>query len=167
MGNTYPVLAYPSAEGAISVVSNSSSWVFGAWATVCTKTQFTSYLISLNWQLTQAGVADTTHEILFEIGIGSIGDEATIAQIPVALRPDSLVGFYANQNEFCFPEMIYIPPRSRIAVRVANSAASAITYNGVKVLFQNEVGKFDGNNDYFEKFKYPNAKGMGSGVGWR
>lgn len=168
MPNTFTFRTYPNAGSGISVVANASSWVFGSWVEAVKKTRNTSFLHQFTFAINSIGSAvDVTNEILFEIGFGAVGDEYTVAQIPYSFRPDTQVGIYLQSTlKIFFPEVIYCPPGTRIAIRVANSHASANTYSGVRIGYQIDTGLYPEtalNN--FEKLKYITNRGLSVNVG--
>jgi hypothetical protein len=129
--------AFPAGAAGITPISAASVWGFGLWTQLTTGFAFDIYIISLSFQITNIPALDTTVEQLFEIGIGTAGAEITEVQVPYNVRNDTQVGYYLTRPEHIFlPEPIEITAGNRIAVRVADSLATAITYNGVKIMFK-------------------------------
>jgi hypothetical protein len=129
--------AFPADAAGITPTSAASVWGFGLWTELTTGFAFDIYIISLSFQITNIPALDTTVEQLFEIGIGTAGAEITEVQVPYNVRNDTQVGYYLTRPEHIFlPEPIEITAGNRIAVRVADSLVTAITYNGVKIMYK-------------------------------
>lgn len=128
-------LALPEGRAGLSVTSSSTSWAYGTWVTAATHTNNDIYITDLVFQVTNVPVADTTTELIFNIGIGQAGSEVVKAQVPYSFRSDTAVAYYLDTYVFNFPEPFLVPALSRVAVRVANGLASAITYDGVKIRY--------------------------------
>lgn len=127
----------PADATGIAPTSGASAWGFGLWTELTSATTTDIYVISLVFQITNIPALDTTVEQLFEIGIGTAGAEVTDIQIPYNVRNDTQVGYYLTRPDHIFlPEPVLIPEGTRIAVRVADSLATAITYQGVKIMYK-------------------------------
>jgi hypothetical protein len=135
--------AFPADAAGITPTSAASVWGFGLWTQLTTGFAFDIYIISLSFQITNIPALDTTVEQLFEIGIGTAGAEVTEVQVPYNVRNDTQVGYYLTTPEHIFlPEPIEITAGNRIAVRVADSLATAITYNGVKIMYKEGAASY-------------------------
>src|SRR3990167_766012 len=135
-------LSFPAAAGGLTPITGASAWVFGLWVVGTTGLGFDIDIIGFTFQITPSPSAlDTTNEGIFEIGTGAGGSEGTQIQIPFQLRADTTAyGYYKRgQIPVFFPEPRTIPAGTRIVVRVAHSVASAVTYNGVKILYKEGV----------------------------
>lgn len=127
----------PAAAAGITPTSGASAWGFGLWTELTSATTTDIYVISLVFQITNIPALDTTVEQLFEIGIGPLGAEITDIQIPYNVRNDTQVGYYLTRPDHIFlPEPVLITSGTRIAIRVADSLATAITYQGVKIMYR-------------------------------
>lgn len=128
----------PADATGITPTSGASAWGFGLWTELTSATTTDIYVISLVFQITNIPALDTTVEQLFELGTGGPGGtEVTQIQIPYNVRNDTQVGYYLTTPIHIFlPEPMLITSGTRIAVRVANSLATAITYQGVKIMYK-------------------------------
>jgi hypothetical protein len=132
--NRHAILVYPTAASGVTVTSDASAWGFGAWVEVYAGHPYDASLTGVVWQVTSIPSVDTTQEVLFEIGFGATGAESTRAQIPYSVRNDTQVGYYLDASfRYVFPEPIVLRRHTRIAARVADGSASALTYEGVKI----------------------------------
>lgn len=133
----------PTTANGITPISAASAWGFGLWTELTSATTTDIYVISLLFQITNIPALDTTVEQLFEIGIGAAGAEVTDIQIPYNVRNDTLVGYYHTRpNHIFLPEPVLIASGTRIAIRVADSLATAITYQGVKIMYKEGASAF-------------------------
>lgn len=130
------LLSLPSAATGLAPVSSATAWAFGtpvAVGTLATDIE----VIFFNFQNTDIPVVDTLQEILFEITVGG----TTVLQIPFSMKADSLVGWEkspstSSSNNFYLTEPFFIPKDSVVAIKVCDSIAAALTYNGVKILYR-------------------------------
>lgn len=133
----------PADATGITPTSGASAWGFGLWTELTSATTTDIYVISLVFQITNIPALDTTVEQLFEIGIGTAGAEVTDIQIPYNVRNDTQVGYYLTRPDHIFlPEPVLITSGTRIAIRVADSLATAITYQGVKIMYKEGASAF-------------------------
>ncbi len=131
------ILSLPGPSVGLSPASAASSWGFGSWVVVAPNTGTGIAIHGLSVQSTNIPTADTTVEQLFEIGIGAGGSETTQIQLPYTLLSDTAVGIYLTTHyEIALPEPVFLAAGTRIAVRVADSLVSAVTYQGVKVIYR-------------------------------
>lgn len=134
------LLSLPSAATGLAPVSSATAWTFGtpvAVGTLATDIE----VIFFNFQNTDIPAVDTLQEILFEITVNG----TTELQIPFSMKADSLVGWEkspptSSSNNFYLTEPFFIPAGSAVAIKVADSIAAVLTYNGVKILY-NELSK--------------------------
>jgi hypothetical protein len=77
--------------------------------------------------------ADSTFEMLVEVGTGAAGSEVTQVQIPFSCRSDTAVAYYFPPLPF-LPEPYLIAAGTRVAVRFADASASAQTYSGTRLI---------------------------------
>lgn len=128
-------LSLPAAATGLAPISSATAWAFGtpvAVATMATDIE----VISFNFQNTDIPAVEVIQEILFEITV----DGTTKLQIPFSIGNDSLVGYdksspRGTSNIFYLPEPYFIPAGSVVAIKVCDSIAAALTYNGVKILY--------------------------------
>jgi hypothetical protein len=128
------LLSLPDAATGLAPLSSASAWAFG------TPVSFTSPatdidVIGLAFENTTVASAGGLQETLFEITIGG----TTKLQIPFNSRNGSLVGYYQDQpavQTFYLSQPYFIPAGAAVAVRVTDSIAAALTYNGVKLLYR-------------------------------
>ena len=114
-------------------ISSASAWAFGSWVWIADATVAFN-ICGVSFQPTTSPGNDATHDILFEIGLGAVGAEQTVIQIPYSVRSDSSLEYFKNKP-IMFPEL-WGPVRygTRLSVRVTDSQASAITYDSFKLL---------------------------------
>lgn len=131
-------LSIPTAAAGLTPASAASAWGYGTWVEVVSAASNTTskYISGFSFQITNVPALDTSTEQLFEIGTGASSAEVTKVQVPYSIRADTLANYYmTNIFNVYFPEPMVISTGTRIAVRVADSLTSAITYNGVKLLY--------------------------------
>lgn len=115
-------------------VSSASAWTFGSAVTLHDALPQDIHVYGLQFQNTDIPALDVNQEILFEITVGG----TTKLQIPFNMKADTLVGYdFASGSsiKFFLPEPYVIPAGSAVAVKVTDSIAAALTYNGVKLLY--------------------------------
>ena len=142
--STYQFLTTPSTATGLTPASGSTAWTFGSWVEVINSTGTDILLTGLTFQMqTSPAVADTTYEQLFEIGTGASSSEVTKVQIPYSYRADSITSannglgyWHIRPVTFYLSEPFYVTAGTRVAVRVTDDIASAITYGGVKLLYK-------------------------------
>lgn len=129
-------LSLPAVATGLSPASPVTAWSFGSWVEASAALPIGTKVIGFQFQVTfPAGSLDTTFEILFEIGKGASGSEAVQAQVPFSHRLDTAVGYYLK-GSVMFPEPFTIIGGTRVAVRVTDSITSVVTYQGVKLLYE-------------------------------
>jgi len=127
------ILSLPAAATGLAPVSSATAWTYGTAVTASASLPVGINIIGLQFQVTNIPTVDATQEILFDITIGG----TTKVQIPYTQRSDTAVGHYqASPQTIFFPEPYSVPGGSAVAVQVTDSLASAITYDGVKILYQ-------------------------------
>jgi hypothetical protein len=109
--------------------------VFGSAVTLSASLPTDIYVVALQFQNTDIPAIDVNQDILFEVTVGG----TTKLQIPFNMKADTLVGYVqtstASIQGFYLPEPFVIPAGSAVAVKVTDSIAAALTYNGVKLLY--------------------------------
>lgn len=133
------VRAGPSAANSSRCASAASAWGAGAWATVLGGYPQDIAIYGFEYAPSESSSLDTTREALFELATGATGSESVKVQIPVAQRADTQVGFYLKPSIYLLPEPFEVAADTRVAVRVADWSTSALTYDGVKILYR-EIG---------------------------
>lgn len=133
--STGQFLSLPATATGLSIVSSATAWAFGTPVAVATLADDIK-VFSFNFQNTDIPVVDVLQEILFEITIGG----TTFLQVPFSMKADTLVGYdfsppKSGSNNFYFPNPYFIPACSVVAIKVTDSIAAALTYNGVKILY--------------------------------
>lgn len=130
-------LSLPAAATGLAPASSATAWLYGSWVQASASLGTDIYVMGLTFQITNVPALDTTVQQLFEIGIGAGGSEVTKVQIPYSFRADDLTGYYHTRAYNIFlPEPFTIVAGTRVAVRVTDSLASAITYGGVKIWYR-------------------------------
>lgn len=129
-------LSIPAAATGAAPVSSATAWTFGTAVSISSATTVDMVVIGFQFQNTDIPALDVNQNILFEVTVGGV----TKLQIPFNMKADTLVGYdFANSSAiqaFYFPEPYYIPRGSNVQVKVTDSIAAALTYNGVKLLYQ-------------------------------
>lgn len=129
-------LSLPADANGLTPASAASAWGFGSWVVASASLGTDIYVMGLVFEVTNVPGLGTTVEQLFEIGTGAGGAEVTKVQIPWSIRQDTLVGYYMTKSYTLYlPEPMLIAQGTRVAVRVTDSLASVITYNGVKLKY--------------------------------
>ncbi len=132
-------LSLTGAATGLAPASAASAWGYGSYVEIVSAASNTTgkSIIGLSFQVTNVPALDTTHELIFDIGTGAGGAEVTKLQVPYSFRNDTQIGYYlTNTLNVFFPEPYFLAGGTRLAVKVADTLASAITYNGVKVLYE-------------------------------
>lgn len=164
MANTDIVKSLPQNSNGISVVSSASSWNFGSWVCLHQRIGLDIIITSLCFAITYVPAStDTTYEMLFELGEGDQGSETKILQIPHSIRADTKIAHYMHMHSLYLPEGLYINRHDRLSVRVANSVATAVTYNAVKIMYT-VPGQLVENSDYELINNYQFARSVSAGV---
>lgn len=119
----------------ISLASN-GAWGFSTYTDILpTGWPYDFALTGFTYQVpTSFGSADVTYEQIFEIAIGS--GPTLIAQIPTSHRRDTNVGYHFPVTTIMLSEPIYLPANTRVRMRLAHSVATAVTYNGIKLIIR-------------------------------
>lgn len=144
-------LSLPNSAAGFTPASAASSWGYGAWTQLSAGLDVDVYISGITFQVINTPALDTTVQQLFEIGIGAIGSEVVAIQIPFSIRADTLVGYFRSDiYTVSLPEPMLTSARTCIAIRVADSLATAITYDGFKIMYQREfrVGQAIPNGQY-------------------
>jgi len=129
----------PAESNGVSAASSILAWYFGAWTEITSGLSTGIKVLGIQFQEGQNNPSvDTTMERLFEIGIGLVASETTKLQIPSSIRSDTTAyGHYMPPvNKVWLPEPYVIPASTRIVVRVADSTTTAVTYNGIKLIYE-------------------------------
>ena len=125
----------PDASTGASVISSASAWAFGTAVTLHGSLPTDIYVVGLQFQNNDIPATDTNQDILFEVTVGG----TTKLQLPFNMNADTLVGYVmtstASIQSFYLPEPYVIPAGSAVAVKVTDSIAAALTYNGIKLLY--------------------------------
>lgn len=147
-------------NGVTTSVDQTGAWRYGPWKQLAQNIKTPIYIYGLQWQETKIATADTTFEMIIEIGIGGVGMEVTKVQIPYSFRSDTAVAYYlVPVGRVFLPEPFYVPQYSTISVRTAQSAAFADTYNGIKLRYIGTEALVPPSvsNDNIENFKSVSA----------
>jgi hypothetical protein len=157
-------LSLPASANGLAPVSGASAWAFGTWVTASSTLPTGIRIVGISLQTTYKPGLDVTNEIFLEIGTGASGSELTKIQVPYSQRKDSAIGYFETEiyNMF-FPEPFFVSGGSRIAVRITDNVASALTYSGVKIFYIEDTlptvtlvdppNWFDGN-DTMPEFRF-------------
>lgn len=133
---TLTISSYPSTEDGLVFVTNAIAWDYSDWEPIAKVTSQNINIQSLIFQIATVLSADTTYEVLFEIGVNYGTGIVTKIQLPISVRNDTAVGFYPTTNQIFLPEPYSIMAGASIYVRVAGSANSVKTFQGVKLIYQ-------------------------------
>lgn len=140
MPNTLIQRAIPNTASGVSLVTPPVAWRHSPWKVLIKNVPNDVYVTGINFEMGFVlAAADTTYEHIFEIGVGPIHEPITKLQLPHSVRRDTNVGFYMSKPYNLFlPEPYLIPAGSTISIRVARATATAVTYTGVKMLYQSD-----------------------------
>jgi hypothetical protein len=140
MANTDTVFALPEfGIAGLSIVSSATAWAFGPWYVLAERLSAPIAVVGLQFQVTYVLASDdTTYELLFEISRGNPGNEVTKLQFPYSVRRDSNVGYYMTRS-ITLPEIYSIPAGECMSIRAANSVATALTTEAVRLIYQGTV----------------------------
>jgi hypothetical protein len=130
MSTTLTIRSIPQNLAGITLTVPATAWAYSQWKVIAPTTNGVMDILSVAFQVTRITTADTTYEILLELGFGRPGYEVTKVQIPYSFRSDTAVGFYLDTRVF-LPELVTVPAGTTVSVRIANSTASADTVNGI------------------------------------
>lgn len=136
MSTTLSILSYPKTENGLTLTTTAVAWEYSDWKPIAKVITQDIDIISLRFQFTLVMSADTTYEQLYEIGINQGLGIVTKIQLPISVRNDTAVGFYATPDIIFLPEPYTVRAGASIYVRVATSVASAKTINGIKLQYQ-------------------------------
>lgn len=136
MSTTLSILSYPKTENGLTLTTTAVAWEYSDWKPIAKVITQDIDIISLRFQFTLVMSVDTTYEQLYEIGINQGLGIVTKIQLPISVRSDTAVGFYATPDRIFLPEPYTVRAGASIYVRVATSVASAKTINGIKLQYQ-------------------------------
>ena len=131
-------LSYPAAASGITRASSGTAWTVSAYTELVPVNTITStfYIAGITWCWWTPNVAaDTTYEILLELGTGTSGAEVLAIQAPASQRCDTAVG-YCPSNIIIFPEPKQVAGNTRVAVRLNYGVSASVTVSAVKILYQ-------------------------------
>jgi len=137
MANTDKYLAHSNNLTGYSISTPASAWGYSAYTKLVGRTQQDIQITHISFQMASVLSVDVTYEIIFEIAKGDQGHEILLAQVPFSARNDTAASFYyMPPRSFYFPETLFVPEFSRLKFRIADSNASAISYDGIKIGYQ-------------------------------
>lgn len=157
MSNTQLVLTLPERRAGLSFTTSSTGWAYTKWQPITDRTNSPINIIGLQFQVTKATTADTTYEVIFEIGIGNSGSEVTKIQIPYSFRSDTAVAYYLDTRTIFLPEAFSVSEMSRISVRLAQSVAFGDTYNGIKLMYTSDKQLIDNSTNIPQNYQFVKA----------
>jgi hypothetical protein len=136
MANTDVVLALPSFEykGA-TIATGRTTWTFSDWLMIDDSVKTNIVITGFTYMTMSTPAVDTTHESLFEIGVGDLGSPVTKIQIPTSQRSDTAVAIYLPPRTIFLPEPHEVTAGKAIYLRVASGVANQ-SFNGVRLLIQ-------------------------------
>jgi hypothetical protein len=131
----------------------------GSWVLLAESLAYDIAVIGLQFQSTYIPASlDTTYEHLFEIGVGPANLEVVKIQLPYSIRQDTVLQYYLTGGVM-LPEGFSIEKGSRVSVRVANSVATAVTYDAVKLRYQ-ATGVVLSRTSLPNNYKFPRSAGL-------
>lgn len=133
---TLKIFSYPSTEEGLVFVTNAIAWNYSDWEPIAKVITQNINIQSLVFQIATVLSADTTYEILFEVGVSYGTGIVTKLQLPISVRNDTAVGFYPTTNQIFLPEPYSVTAGASIYVRVAKSTTILATFQGVKLIYQ-------------------------------
>lgn len=123
------ILSSPAAADGLTVSNNATSWLAGTWVVVSASVSTEWLLHAIEFSTAEGTPPDATREILWELGIGSNGDEVVKVQIPATVKNDTRVAYYMNNPHWApLPEPFLVPYQSRLTIRVYDNLGSAQSY---------------------------------------
>lgn len=130
------VKCYPLASSGPTIASGATAWAFGSWVEVVPVNTITVdfMLYAVVCFIAPTAAIDVRHEGLLEVGIGASESEVTIVQIPFDYFIDTAAGHCMEQLISLMPPL-KVPANSRVALRIADDVASALTYGGCKIQY--------------------------------
>ena len=132
-------LCYPALAAGVTRASSGVAWGAGSAYTELVPINTiasTFYIAGITWMWwTPVIAADTTYEIVLELGIGGAGAEVMIIYAPASVRGDTLVG-YVPSNMIIFPEPKEVAANTRVAVKLHYGVAAAVTVSAIKILYE-------------------------------
>lgn len=161
------IRSYPERISGISISTPASAWGYGSYVRIVDYVNKDIKLFGFRFQVTNTPTADATNEFLFEISIGRQGNEVVRCQQSYIHRSDTNAGYFllSNINIF-FPEPVIIKEGQRLSIRAADSLSSAITYQGIKILYSSSVA-LSANHD-INNFEFVSAaSGISVTEKWR
>lgn len=165
---THKILSYPSTEDGLTFVTNGIAWNYSDWKPIAKVITQDINIVSLRFQIATVLSADTTYEILFEIGVRYGNGINTMIQLPISVRNDTAVGFYPTVESIFLPEPYVITAGASIYVRVAKSTTLVATFQGVKLLYQavndNKSELYQGVPNNYQAVEVGNGMGTGERI---
>lgn len=138
--NAGNIFTIPVSNTGAPPASAGSAWGFGSWVEILPSFPYDVAILGLEVKHPAAPGLTTTYEGVIEIGTGAAGSESTKLQIPQTLRNVTAVGYLQGDPiSVDLPEPYLVAAGTRIAVRVADSHSSALTWTGVKLYVQEQA----------------------------
>jgi hypothetical protein len=164
--NTDKCLSFAEAVAGISIGSSTSAWAWSEWVTCNSRVSRDIAIVGITFERqTSPAAADTTYEAVLEIGTGYAGEELTKIQMPFSCRADTItsanngLGYWMPRAYSLFlPEPFEVTLGTRLAMRVANSVAAAITYAGIRLRYM-AIDRIE-QPQSFEKYSYLKSSGL-------
>lgn len=140
MAGTLTFRAIPTIENGLTLTTPAIAWQYSDWKVVGKKIPAAINIVGIAFEANFVLSADdAVNEQLFEIGFGRPDNAVVKLQFPHSWRADTRVGFYPTKAFNVFlPEPYVMPALSTFCIRVARGIATAVTYNGIKVLYQSD-----------------------------
>lgn len=158
MTTTLRIRALTEMASGPTLTQPATAWGYSQWKVITSNLPSDVYITHISFQETKVTTADTTYQLLIEIGVGAAGYEVVKIQFPYSFRSDTAAGYYYSTVTHAFPEPMLVPIGSTISVRYAGSAASADVIGGVKIQYLSDVRATDSSAALkMENFKYFSA----------
>ncbi len=131
------IVSLPAVAAGISYTKAPVAWsTINGYSAVTASSSTNLALIGCTFQTPQIPGLDTTIELLIRVGVGAIGAEVVIAEMPYSFRMDTAVGYYLMAPHSIFlPEPVLITSGSRIGVMYTGSDAYGGTIEQIKLWF--------------------------------
>jgi len=134
------IKCYPYLATGVSPVSSSAAWNWPASWTELVPVNTITFdfdICAINWLYPPAETTalDTRYQGVIQIGVGGAGAEASIISVPVTFLIDTKAEHVPSKQICTLPIPRRVPANSRVAVRVTDSLAAALTWGPIKIQY--------------------------------
>lgn len=164
---TLGLYSLPADANGLSItrVSTAPAWGYSGWGIIDLSLGTDIYIYGLMFQPTFVTTADTSYELLIEVGTNT--PEVTIIQMPYVFRSDTAVGFYSETTVTNWlPEPVFVKAGTMLSVRFASHiSGQTFIMGGIKLLYQAEknISTPTSSLNNYQRMKV--ANGMSTSIG--